>query len=471
MSFLHGIKVLEIDQGPRPIQVVKSSVIGLIGTAPQGPVNVPTLIAGSRAQAVKIFGAPDGATTIPDALDAIFDQAGAAVVVLNVLPQVDKPATALTLVNGVAELPDARFIADTLVVTSSDESTTYTAGVDYQLVNHEIHFIAGGALTPTQTIKVVYAYTDPSTFTAAALKGSVDPDTGAYRGVHAFLAAESVVHLTPRILVAPGFTGQVEMGGTPPAPRPVPVNKDIVDELLGVAERLRAVVIADGPNGTDEQAKTFRTSFDSSRLYLVDPHVKVFDPITETEVVAPASARVAGILAKSDAERGFWYSPSNQTILGITGTARPVDFALGDENSSANLLNEKHVATIIHMNGYRLWGNRSCTADTKWMFLSVRRTADMINDSLLRAHMWAVDNNITKNYIESVTLGVNDFLRNLKTQGAILGGRCWADPELNTPDQIQQGKVYFDFDFTPPFPAESITFRSQLVNNYISEVI
>jgi len=55
-QFLHGVEIIEIDDGARPIQTVKSSVIGLVGTAPKGPVNIPTLILGSRSEAVKIFG-------------------------------------------------------------------------------------------------------------------------------------------------------------------------------------------------------------------------------------------------------------------------------------------------------------------------------------------------------------------------------------------------------------------------------
>ena len=55
-QFLHGVEVIELDDGARPIQTVKSSVIGLVGTAPQGPVNTPTLILGSRSEAVQIFG-------------------------------------------------------------------------------------------------------------------------------------------------------------------------------------------------------------------------------------------------------------------------------------------------------------------------------------------------------------------------------------------------------------------------------
>ena len=63
--------------------------------------------------------------------------------------------------------------------------------------------------------------------------------------------------------------------------------------------------------------------------------------------------------------------------------------------------------------------------------------------------------------------GVNAYLRELVGRGAILGGLCWVDPELNTPEAIQAGRVYFDFDFTPPTPAEHVTFRSRLVNDYI----
>jgi len=203
---------------------------------------------------------------------------------------------------------------------------------------------------------------------------------------------------------------------------------------------------------------------------VVDPWVSVWDTVSDAAVAMPASARVAGMISKSDNERGFWWSPSNREVYGIVGTARPVDFTMGDTNCRANYLNENEVATIIRKDGYRLWGNRTCSSDPKWAFLSVRRTADMINESLLQAHLWAVDRNITKTYIDEVTESVNAYLRHLVAVGAILGGKCYADPELNTADQIMDGKVYFDFDFTPPYPAEHITFRSHLVDDYIEEI-
>ncbi len=386
-QFLHGVEVVEIDSGPRPIRTVKSSIIGLVGTAPSAdvaefPLNTPVLIAGSRLKAAKLDTVGTGLGTLPAAADAIFDQSGAMVAVIRVDVGEDAAATLTNVIGG------------------------------------------------------------------------VDVATGEYNGVQALLAAQSVVGVTPRILVVPGFTDQ----------------QAVVSELLGIADRLRAVIIADGPNTNDADSLTYRANFGSPRVYLVDPQVSVWDTATSTVVTQPASARVAGMIAKSDNERGFWWSPSNREMYGITGTARPVDFVLGDTNARANHLNENDVATIIQQDGYRLWGNRTTSSDPKWAFLSVRRTADLIQDSLQKAHLWAVDRNITRTYVEDVTGGVNAYLRHLKAIGAILGGECWADEDLNTATSIEAGKVYFDFDFTPPYPAEHITFRSHLVNDYIEEV-
>ena len=401
-QFLHGVEVIELNDGARPIQTVKSSVIGLVGTAPQGPVNTPTLILGSRAKAAEIFGENNDTNkdyTIPKALDGIFDQAGAMVVVINVAD----PSNPAHLTTGVL---------------------------------------------------------DPANIIDADVVGGVDGTTGQYKGVHALLAANTELAVTPRILIAPNFTHDMPSGNANP----------VVSELLGIAENLRAIIIADLPNTNDTDAIDYVGDFGSARVFAVYPWVKVLDTLGAI-VEEPSSARVAGLIVKSDNDRGFWWSPSNLVINGIVGISKPIDFVLGDVNSKANYLNENNITTIIQESGFRLWGNRTLSADPKWAFLQARRTADMINDSLLKAHLWAVDRNITKTYIEDVLEGVNNYLRYLKNIGAIIGGTAFADPELNTPDQIAQGKVTFEFDFTPPYPAEHIIFRSRMTDDYLSEII
>ena len=392
--FLHGIQNVTVDGGSRPITTVRSSTIGLIGTAPEAdpvlfPINTPVLIAGSRTEAAKL-----GLTgTLPDAIDSIFDQIGAVVVVVRV----EKGTSdALTLAN---------------------------------------------------------------------ILGGVDATNGDYEGVHCFLSAENILGFVPKILIAPGFTHtRTSAQGQNPA-----VANPVVAELIGIAERLKSVIIADGPNTNDADAIAYAKDFGSKRVFLVDPKSKKTGTTGET-ITSWSSAHVAGLIAKSDNERGWWWSPSNQEINGIIGTARAIDFAMGDANCRANLLNEKNVTTIIRQNGYRLWGNRTLSTDAKWQFLCVVRTADMIDESLKAAHLWAVDRGITKNYVSDVIEGVNNYLRYLKNIGAILGGECWADPDLNTADVIKSGKVYFDFDFTPVYPAEHIVFRSHLVDDYIKDI-
>ncbi len=97
--------------------------------------------------------------------------------------------------------------------------------------------------------------------------------------------------------------------------------------LISIAEKLRAIIVADGPNTNDEEAIKWRKSVGSSRVYVVDPWVKVF--IEGKEGTLPASTFVAGLIAKVDSEQGFWHSPSNKEINGIVGTSRPIDFSLG----------------------------------------------------------------------------------------------------------------------------------------------
>jgi phage tail sheath protein FI len=381
-SFHHGVEVIEIDDGIRPIQTVRSSIIGIVGTAPDAtdsafPINTPVLLTTPRSAAGL------GTTgTLPSAIGAIHAQGYSPIIVV-------------IRVDDVADDP----------VTTQNERL-------------------------------------------AAVVGGLDTTTGARTGIAALETARSVLGVVPRILAAPGFSQ----------------HKMVADALIAQAEKLRAISILDGPNSTTSDALAYRNQFGSARAYLVDPWA-----VADGEVV-PVSPHVASLIAKVDNERGFWWSPSNNPLLGIERPARPIDFGLGRVDSEANLLNEPGVATLITEQGIRLWGNRTCSSDQKWAFLSVRRTADMIHESLLQAHLWAVDRAIGKAYVRDVQESVNAYLRHLKSVGAILGGRCWLDEELNSPANIAAGKVYFDFDFTPPAPAERVTFRSHLVADYAAEI-
>ncbi len=446
MSFLHGIEIVEVTEGPRPVAAGRTNVIGLVGTAGQGALDTPILISASRKEGTDTFGAEG---TIPPALDAILTQTGAQVVVVcagrpsaQTVKVVDEPHTFGAGAAGEIDLGHEN-VSD-VVVKSSYGNTTHASPADYtvDLATGIITNVAASGIADGADVLVSYDYDVPPA-------GAADVAAAAAEWL---IGGESVVGQAPRILAAPGWSDQAAVSAA----------------LISAAERLRAIAVIEGPDTTDAAAITARDGYGSRRAYLVDPAVRV--QVGDALVTRPNSAYVAGVIARSDAERGAWASPSNREILGVAGTNRPVDFHLTDPNSAANRLNEADVATIIRHQGHRLWGNRTCSADDRWAFLSVVRTADLINDALVRSHLWAVDRGITRTYLADVAEGVNNYLRSLVAQGAIVGGRCVPSPDLNAPAQIEAGKVTFDVDFTPAYPAEHITFRSRLTNEYLEDV-
>lgn len=384
-QFLHGAEVVQINDGIRPILTVKSSIVGIVGTAPLAdaqvfPPDTPVLVTGPRQAALL------GATgTLKDAYEAIYAQGVNVAVVIRVAEGADAAAT------------------------------------------------------------------------LAAVAGDETAQTGAW----ALLTAGSVTGQTPRILAAPGFTSTP--AGDPAGP--VTVN------LVSIAARLRAVVIADGPNTVEADAIADAGKHGSDRLYIVDPAVRVFDTVTAAYVTRPASAYVAGMISKRDQEFGFWFSPSNTIVQGISGTARPVSFKLSSAETEANRLNEARVATIVQQNGFRLWGNRSLSADQIWTFLPVRRTADMIYESIEAAHLWAMDRPFSQQLILDIRDSVQGYLNTLVARGALLGGSVWLDPELNTQVTLANGELYLDFDIEPPAPLEHLTFRAHRNGDYYDELV
>lgn len=475
-QFLHGAQVVEISDGPRPIRTVNSAVIGLVGTAPDAEAAVAaSATLGSGTAALTITAAAAGVDgnaisvrlrnpgSVSQALSVALS--GQAITVNlatdadgDIISTADAIKTALDANAGIAALVDVT--SGGAGVVSPTATVLLAGGLDEAFpldtpflvaANRTVAARAGSSGTIPSALDDILDQVGAVIVVVRAEVGADAAETKANieAAIDKLLDAESTLGVVPRILIAPEFSAE----------------KTTADALVSVANKLRAFAFADGPNSTDAAAINYATQFGSDRLAVIDPWL-----IKDGVAHAP-SAAWAGATAKSDYERGFWWSPSNLEVLGFTGTARAIGFRLGDPTSPANLLNEANVTTIVKQSGNRLWGNRTTSADPKFAFISVRRTADLINDSILRAHLWAVDRAISKTYLEDVAESVNSYLKTLTSLGAILGGRCWPDPDLNSPANLAAGKVYFNFDFTAPPVAESITFRSILVNDYLSEVI
>ncbi|MCU3415667.1 phage tail sheath subtilisin-like domain-containing protein, partial [Enterobacter hormaechei subsp. steigerwaltii] len=251
-------------------------------------------------------------------------------------------------------------------------------------------------------------------------------------------------------------------------------------ELIAMAEKLGAVTYIDAPIGTTfaqalagrgpEGTINFNTS--SDRVRLCYPHVKVYDAATNSERLEPLSQRAAGLRAKVDLDKGYWWSSSNQEILGITGVERQLSAMIDDPQSEVNLLNEQGITTVFssYGSGLRLWGNRTAawpTVTHMRNFENVRRTGDVINESLRYFSQQYIDMPITQALIDALTESVNAYGRKLIGDGALLGFSCWFDPARNEEMELAAGHLLLSYKYTPPPPLERLTFETEITSEYL----
>ncbi|MDF1583900.1 MAG: phage tail sheath protein [Methyloprofundus sp.] len=288
----------------------------------------------------------------------------------------------------------------------------------------------------------------------ANIIGTVDA-AGNFTGLQALLAAQTKVGVKPRILGAPGFSHE----------------QVIADELGSIAEKLRAFAYADTPAVLAGDAITYRALHGNKRLMLIWPGFTVFDVPTASMINQPASARALGMRSKLDNDIGWHKTISNMPINGVSGLTADVDWDLQNPNTQAGLLNAADVTTMIVQGGFRFWGSRTCSIDPVFAFESAVRTSDILADTIAEAHLWAVDKPMSKTLIEDIIEGVNAKFRELKAQGYIVDALCYLDPELNTIESLQAGKLWLDYDFTPIPPLEQLGFYSHITNKYLVELL
>lgn len=466
-NYLHGVETIEVERGPRPVRTVKSAVIGLIGTAPIGPVNAVTLCLSEKDAAA--FGAQQPGFTIPQALDAIYDHGAGTVMVINVLdPAIHKTAVpsetlAFDASNDRAQL--AHGAAVNLVIKSAEGDTPYVLGTDYT-----VDLVAGvltrqlkGAITAGASVKATYDYADPSKVTAAEIIGAVS-EAGVRTGLKALKDTYNTFGFFAKILIAPAFCTQ----------------SAVAIELIAMADQIDAVTYIDAPIGTTYAQAiagrgptgTINFNTSSDRVRLCYPHVKVYDPVTNSERLEPLSARAAGLRAKVDLDKGFWWSSSNQEIAGVIGVERALSAMIDDPQSEVNLLNEQGITTVFSSfgTGLRLWGNRTAawpSVSHMRNFENVRRTGDVINESIRYFSLQYMDMPLNQALIDSLVESVNGYGRKLIGDGALIGFKAWFDQARNGETELAAGHLLINYKYTPPPPLERLTFETEITSEYL----
>lgn len=461
-DFLHGVETLEVVTQGQLIQQVRSSVIFLNGISPIGPKNVPTVVLSPTDDT--IFGKPLTGFNIPKTLEIIRKIAGGCIVVVNnvfdsTANTVQVTQEAQTVTNGVLKLTNEPVGAVT-VFNSDNSAATIVAGTDYKIDEYG-NFKALSSLVANGTVfKFSYKKLSISTVTASQLIGTVDGTTQARTGFKTADLCYNLFGYNPKIIISPLFT----------------TLSGVSAEMISVAQKFEGTALLDTPLGTSRSVAiagrgpsgTFGFNTNAEEADLLFPWVVSYDTATNSNQPFPQSAFKAGVMVKNDLDNGYWFSPSNKPInIAIKGEV-DLTFNPSDPNTDVNLLNAAGINTIANTfgTGILTWGNRNAsfpTSNDPKNFISVKRTAQQISDTLKQAALRYIDQPLVAALISVIKEDGNNYVNSLIQRGALLvGSEVQYFPEDNSPAELSNGHIVFRLKYLPPAPAERITYKTIL---------
>ena len=341
---------------------------------------------------------------------------------------------------------DAAFPLDRPVLVTDIRSAISTAGEEGTLLP-ALEAIAD-QVTPVMVI--VRVPTGEGVDEAAVALDQSDKVIGSIvdgrgTGLQALLAAEGEVGLRPRILGAPGLDDQL-----------------VTEELTIIAKKLRGFVYAAAEGADAAAALVYRENFSARELMLIWPEFA-----TDGEFAGDAVARALGIRALIDQQVGWHKTISNVPVNGVTGLTKDVHFDLQDETTTAGVLNAKAVTTMVRLNGYRFWGNRTTSDDAVWAFESRVRTSQALQDTIAEGLAWAIDKPLTPQLARDVIETINAEFRRLKAEGRIIGGEVLPlDTDINTAAYLASGQLALDYEFTDTAPLEGLTLNQRVTERF-----
>lgn len=200
------------------------------------------------------------------------------------------------------------------------------------------------------------------------------------------------------------------------------------------------------------------------------PRVIESDPLRDGQIdVYVPCGIIAGVMARTDAQRGVWKAPAglDAAMNGIQGLAVNLNDA---ENGMLNPIGINCLRSFP-VNGRVVWGARTLRgADAladEYKYVPVRRLALFLEESLYRGTQWVVFEPNDEPLWSQIRLNIGAFLQNLFRQGAFQGKspreayfvKC--DAETTTQNDINLGIVNIIVGFAPLKPAEFVIIKLQ----------
>ena len=465
MAYRHGIYVSEQEtslvaplNGTAGLQVVVGTAPVHMLANPEGAINTPILVY-SKAEAVAALGYSDEfeSYTLCEAVAASFSVVNTApMVLINVLNPAkhasELEARTVQINSGVAVLEEKGVLLGSLLVKSGE--TELRAEEDYTAAYNadgtlSIAILEGGAADGATNLTISGSKVDPGKVTAADIVGGVDAATGAESGLEVVRQVYPKFGMTPGILTAPRFSADASVSAALQAK---------TKEINGI---FKCVCIVDVDSGTDGARKYADVKEQKERQALTDPNAYgVWGYGKVGNVVYSGSALASALTSYTDAANDdIPANPSNKTIaISAMCLADGTEVLL--DQDQANVVNGYGVATWLNMNGFRLWGNRTCAypgnTDPKDSFFACRRYMSWRANSFIQTYFQKVDSPLNKRLIEAIVDSENVRGNGYVAMGVAARDEITYNEADNPVTDLMNGKITFHQYMTPYTPAEDI---------------
>jgi phage tail sheath protein FI len=519
-----GVFIEEVPSGARTIPGVATSIVAFIGRAVTGPVDHPVSIA-SFADFERTFGGLHVDYPLGYAVQQFYQNGGShAVIVRLYKPEADKATHAVISVAGIdpakplllmAKYPGA---AANALRARVDSGVSTEVAAQYGLTRDDLFNLTVGLVSngPLETMRNLTIKESPrrvdrvlaaesslvgiADFSAIGfpeMQGDPVPRGGPWNDETAStgvtITATDGAPLDDATFVgnAAQQTGIYALDGVdlfnllciPPDARHGDVPVAVYRDALDYCAKRRAMLIVDAPAGWKDAADVTENRVKHMTDLGLDgaaarnaaiffPRILALDPLRNAPAdTFVACGAVAGVIARTDVQRGVWKTPAgiDATINGIVG----LKTRLNDlESALLNPLGINCLRSFPTM-GSVVWGSRTLRgADAMaddYKYVSVRRLAMFIEESVERGTQWAVFEPNDVSLWAQIRFSVDTFMLNLFRQGAFQGETPTAayfvkcGNETTAQNDIDLGLVNITIGFAPLKPAEFVVVQIQQV--------
>jgi uncharacterized protein len=268
-----------------------------------------------------------------------------------------------------------------------------------------------------------------------------------------------------------------KLSSDPDQTLPVDVETGLISDAAAFCRAHRAFLMVDPPYGSTLSGATAIANFPNSLTIATPNYAALYFPTlwqpnplhdNQFEEFAPCGV-VAGVMARTDSDRGVWKAPAG--LEARLGGVPALSVTLND--ADVGQLNPLGINCLRAMPaaGRVVWGARTLEGSdrlaSEWKYIPVRRTALFLEESLYRGTQWVVFEPNDEPLWAQIRLNIGAFMQSLFRQGAFQGKtpreayfvKC--DSETTTQTDIDHGIVNILVGFAPLKPAEFVVIKIQ----------